>query len=105
MIALTVINKVNDLTVSQHPYVKYKFISKRRCLRHRRGSFINSLMELYLARFVFIIPGPRVFSKDDDTHRYVMVLSLGLLAVKIKDSFVLWLAKWLSVNSEYRYTR
>ena len=44
----------------------------------------------------------------NDTHRYVTYIVInvqtrGLLAVETKDSFVLWLAKDLFVNSECCY--
>ena len=42
-IALTVINKVNDLRVSRDSLVKYKFIFNRHCLRRRRSSFLRWL--------------------------------------------------------------
>ena len=44
VIALTVINKVNDLRVSRDLWVKYKFVFNRRCPRRRRSGFLNSLL-------------------------------------------------------------
>ena len=44
MIVLTVRNKVNDLRVSRDSLVKYKSFFNRRCPRHWRRGFVNSLI-------------------------------------------------------------